>query len=101
MYENSDGSATSPGRLWVAVLVSLFAIGIVVVIILPIVASTIRPALVAQLYSSLPASEAAFIEARYDFIIGILRFTPFLLLFGAIVYLVLTLFQKERYDYYG
>jgi len=59
------------------------------------------PSLIQTAAVGLPADEAAAYAVHVHWIVSILRYIPYILAFVIIVYMIVSIFVKERMEYYA
>lgn len=87
-------SNVDTGRQWIFGLIFMFILGIMAIIIIPILADQVAPAMIAA--STLTGADLVLYESQVDFIMFAVKTTPFILFFVVLIFLVLSVVRKEK-----
>jgi len=88
-----DGQVDT-GRQWIFGLVFIFTLGIIAMILIPVVDSFVRPALIQA--STLQGAELDLYITQTGRVLFALKSTPFILMFVVFVFLILSVIRRER-----
>jgi len=82
-------------RVWLYGLSVLFALGVIILVILPVIFSKLVPELLAG-FSGITAAQLATITARITMIKYFINIAMYAVMFGVIVYMVMVIWNKEQ-----
>ena len=87
-------SNVDTGRQWIFGLIFMFILGIMAIIIIPILADQVAPAMIAA--STLTGADLVLYESQVDFIMFAVKTAPVILFFVVLIFLVLSVVRKEK-----
>ena len=88
------------GFIWIYALVVMFATHVIELVIRPVLKSKYLPVLINNANDTLPPAKAAEIVSHMQNIFTVMHYFVYFLIFGLLVYMLLSLFLKEKEQYY-
>jgi hypothetical protein len=85
------------GNQWIFGLAFSFILVIMSVVLIPVVDDYVRPSLISA--STLTGASLAEYIDNVNFVMTMVKFTPFILSFVVVVFLILTVTRKERQEF--
>lgn len=92
-------AANNIGMRWLYGLVVLFILGIIELLILPAIESKLAPQIIASTNTTLSPADVASFTIQTANIIRFIDVTMYVLMFAIIVFMIVSIFQKEEMVY--
>jgi len=96
-FETPEENRT--GFIWIYGIVVFFSLGLIELVIMPAITNKVIPAIKTASASTMPAAAAADVASKIDWTWAIIHYTPYLVAFSIFVYLIVSIFLKERNEY--
>jgi hypothetical protein len=95
-----DSGSGGIGFIWIYGLIVVFITGIIEIIIMPALKKYLVPILLNFARDNMPNASAELYETQVAHVLTFMHMMPYVIMFVILVYLVVSIFKREQYDYY-